>query len=163
MLTNIILGTGKVIDSRHGSSVPIGGFRDIAAGWFWDVGTGFETLGLILRCWRRFQKVAVGFWDVGAEIKMSWLFSIPGSRHCGWLTLVIPWSMAVVKEKKWDVDAPFVSLLLSPLPCNFCPRPLLLPIWHSIIAEHALGAHIPLKRGEALDGSHMMIGSRCDC
>ena len=34
ILTDIILGTGKVIDSRHGSSVPIGGFRDVATGWF---------------------------------------------------------------------------------------------------------------------------------
>ena len=42
-----------------------------------------------LRCWRCDQDVTVGLKTL-----------IPGSRHRGWLTLVIPWSMAVIKEKK---------------------------------------------------------------
>jgi hypothetical protein len=146
-----------------GLSAPIGWFWDVAAGWFRDVGTRFEMLGLTSRCWCWFQKVAVGFWDVCAEIKTSWLFSIPGSRHCGWLTLAIPWSMAVAKEKKVKCGrTPCKPPIESP-PVWFCRRPLLLlSIWHLIIAEHALGAHIPLKRGGALDGSCAMRGSCCN-
>jgi hypothetical protein len=70
--------------------------------WVRDVGVEFEMLAVVsrgccwgLRCWRCDQDVKVGLKTL-----------IPGLRHRGWLTLVIPLSMAVAKKKRCDVDAP---------------------------------------------------------
>ena len=68
------------------SSTCIGWFRDVAAGWFRDIGTGFETLGLSLKCGGGFERSRLGFemlalrprhhgWfeDIDTRIETSWL------------------------------------------------------------------------------------------